>query len=53
MGEEYRAVDTRMGRDVAIKVVAEPLSGRCAHEVRTIAALNHPKICTIHDVGPN
>jgi hypothetical protein len=42
-----------MGRDVAIKVVAEPLSGRCAHEVRTIAALNHPKICTIHDVGPN
>jgi eukaryotic-like serine/threonine-protein kinase len=53
MGEVYRAVDTRMGRDVAIKVVAEPLSGRFMREVRTIAALNHPNICTIHDVGPN
>jgi serine/threonine protein kinase/tetratricopeptide (TPR) repeat protein len=53
MGEVYRAVDTRMGRDVAIKVVAEPLSGRFTREVRTIAALNHPNICTIHDVGPN
>jgi serine/threonine protein kinase/Tfp pilus assembly protein PilF len=53
MGEVYRAVDTRMGRDVAIKIVSEPLSGRFTREVRTIAALNHPNICTIHDVGPN
>ena len=53
MGEVYRARDTRMGRDVAIKVVSEPLSGRFTREVRTVASLNHPNICTIHDVGPN
>src|SRR5215467_12356731 len=53
MGQLSRAVDTRMGRDVEIGVVSEPLSGRFTREVRTIAALNHPNICTIHDVGPN
>ena len=53
MGEVYRATDTRMGRDVAIKVVAEQFIERFDHEVRAIAALNHPNICTIHDVGPN
>jgi serine/threonine protein kinase len=51
MGEVYRATDTRMGRDVAIKVVAEQFLERFNHEVRAIAALNHPNICTIHDVG--
>jgi len=53
MGEVYRATDTRMGRDVAIKVVAEQFMERFNREVRAIAALNHPNICTIHDVGPN
>jgi serine/threonine protein kinase/Tfp pilus assembly protein PilF len=53
MGEVYRATDTRMGRDVAVKVVAEQFIERFDHEVRAIAALNHPNICTIHDVGPN
>jgi serine/threonine protein kinase/tetratricopeptide (TPR) repeat protein len=53
MGEAYRAADTRMGRDVAIKVVAEQFIERFDPEVRAIAALNHPNICTIHDVGPN
>jgi serine/threonine protein kinase/Tfp pilus assembly protein PilF len=53
MGEVYRATDTRMGRDVAIKTVAEEFIERFDREVRAIAALNHPNICTIHDVGPN
>jgi len=53
MGEVYRATDTRMGRDVAIKVVPEQAMERFDREVRAIAALNHPNICTIHDVGPN
>jgi serine/threonine protein kinase/Tfp pilus assembly protein PilF len=53
MGVVYRATDTRMGRDVAIKVVAEQFMERFDREVRAIAALNHPNICTIHDVGPN
>lgn len=53
MGEVYRATDTRMGRDVAIKTVAEQFMERFDGEVRAIAALNHPGICTIHDVGPN
>jgi serine/threonine protein kinase/tetratricopeptide (TPR) repeat protein len=53
MGSVYRATDTRMGRDVAIKVVAEEFMERFDREVRAIAALNHPNICTIHDVGPN
>ena len=53
MGEVYLATDTRMGRDVAVKVVAERFSERFTREVRAIAALNHPNICTIHDVGPN
>jgi serine/threonine protein kinase/Tfp pilus assembly protein PilF len=53
MGNVYRAIDTRMGRDVAIKVVPERFMQRFDREVRAIAALNHPNICTIHDVGPN
>ena len=53
MGEVYRATDTRMGRDVAVKVVSGQFSDRFTREVRAIAALNHPNICTIHDVGPN
>jgi serine/threonine protein kinase len=53
MGEVYRARDTRLGRDVAIKVSAERFSERFEREARTIASLNHPNICTLHDVGPD
>src|SRR5262245_47878477 len=53
MGEVYRARDPRMGRDVAIKVSGEQFSERFDREVRAVAALNHPNICTLHDVGPN
>ena len=53
MGEVYRARDTRLGRDVAIKVSAEQFSERFEWEARSIAALNHPNICHLYDVGPN
>ena len=53
MGEVYRAHDPRMGRDVAIKVSAERFTERFDREVRAVAALNHPNICQIYDVGPN
>jgi serine/threonine protein kinase/dienelactone hydrolase len=53
MGEVYKAVDTRLGRQVAIKVVAEAFSQRFDREARTIASLNHPSICALHDIGPN
>jgi hypothetical protein len=57
MGEVYRARDTRLGRDVAIKVLPQAWSAdrdrlrRFAQEARATAALNHPRICTIYDVG--
>src|SRR5713101_1785677 len=53
MGEVYRAVDTRLKRTVAIKVAKENFGERFEREARAIAALNHPNICTLHDVGPN
>ena len=53
MGEVYRAHDSRLGRDVAIKVSAERFSERFEREARAVAALNHPNICTLHDVGSN
>ena len=53
MGEVYRAQDTRLRRDVAIKVSAERFSERFEMEARAIASLNHPNVCTLHDVGPN
>src|SRR5690349_12522964 len=53
MGEVYRARDPRMGREVAIKVCAERFSDRFEREVHAVAALNHPNICHIYDVGPN
>ncbi|HWZ32299.1 MAG TPA: protein kinase [Bryobacteraceae bacterium] len=53
MGEVYRARDTRLGRDVAIKVSGEQFSERFEREARSIAALNHPNICHLYDVGPN
>jgi serine/threonine protein kinase len=53
MGEVYKAHDTRLGRDVAIKVSNENFTERFEREARAIAALNHPNICTLHDIGPN
>src|ERR1700693_396400 len=53
VGEVYRARDPRLNRDVAIKVSAAQFSERFAHEAQAIAALNHPHICQIYDVGPN
>lgn len=53
MGEVYRARDTRLNRIVAIKVLHGPHSERFEQEARAIAALNHPHICILHDVGPD
>jgi len=53
MGEVHRARDTRLGREVAIKVSAERFSDRFEREARVIASLNHPNICTLYDVGPD
>ena len=53
MGEVYRALDVRLGRAVAIKVVHERFTERFEREARAIASLNHPHICTLYDVGPN
>ena len=57
MGEVYRARDPRLGRDVAIKVLPEDvaptpeLRQRFEREARAISSLNHPHICTLHDIG--
>ena len=53
MGEVYRAHDPRLRRDVAIKISAAEISERFEREARAVAALNHPNICQIYDVGPN
>lgn len=53
MGVVYRARDTRLQRDVAIKFSQADFGERFEREARSIAALNHPNICTLHDVGPN
>ena len=53
MGSVYKARDTRLGRDVAIKVSAEAFSERFEREARVISALNHSNICTLYDVGPD
>ena len=53
MGAVYKATDTRLGRDVAIKVSAEKFSERFEREARAISSLNHLHICTLYDVGPN
>ncbi len=51
MGEVWKAKDTRLGRIVAIKKVKEQHSERFKQEARSIAALNHPNICQIFDIG--
>jgi serine/threonine protein kinase len=53
MGEVYRATDARLNRIVAIKVSAAQFSARFEREAKSIAALNHPNICQIYDIGPN
>jgi eukaryotic-like serine/threonine-protein kinase len=53
MGEVFRAIDTRLGRAVAIKITHERFSARFEREGRAISSLNHANICTLHDVGPN
>src|SRR5580693_2872561 len=57
MGEVYRAIDTRLDRTVAIKILPAHMSSnpeakqRFEREARAISSLNHPNICTLHDVG--
>src|SRR5262252_860620 len=57
MGEVYRARDTRLGRDVAVKVLPPRMSERAEararfeREARVISGLNHPHICVLHDLG--
>ena len=53
MGEVWRARDPRLNRDVAIKSSLAGFSGRFKTEAEAIAALNHPHICQIYDVGPD
>jgi len=53
MGEVYRARDPRLNRDVAIKVSTAQFSERFEREAKTVAALNHPNVCHLYDVGPN
>ncbi len=53
MGEVFRAVDTRLGRPVAIKTTQERFRERFGREARAISSLNHPNICTLYDIGPN
>src|SRR6516225_2546907 len=53
MGEVYRATDTRLHRQVAIKVSSAHFSERFQRGARVIASLNHPHICQLYDVGPN
>src|SRR5947209_4536959 len=53
MGQVFRARDTRLNRLVAIKVSKDRFTERFQREVRAIAALNHPNICSLYDVGPN
>jgi serine/threonine protein kinase/Tol biopolymer transport system component len=53
MGEVYRATDTRLGRQVAIKTCRQEFGERFQREARAIASLNHRHICCVYDVGPN
>ena len=52
-GEAYKGRDTRLDRTVAIKFSKEQFSERFEREARSIAALNHPHICQLYDVGPD
>src|SRR5712691_704714 len=57
MGEVYRAADTRLARDVALKIIAPQWAKdrqvrlRFEREARAISSLSHPHVCTLHDIG--
>jgi serine/threonine protein kinase len=53
MGEVYKARDTRLDRIVAVKISQAQFSERFENEAKAVAALNHPHICQLYDVGPN
>ena len=53
MGEVYKARDTRLDRIVAVKVSKQEFTARFECEARVVAALNHPHICQLYDVGSN
>jgi len=53
MGDVYKARDTRLERTVAVKVAKEQFEERFRNEALSVAALNHPHICTLFDVGPD
>src|ERR1700722_8120071 len=53
MGDVYKARDSRLDRTVALKISKAEFTERFSREARTVAQLNHPHICTLHDVGPN
>ena len=53
MGEVYKARDTRLDRVVAVKISNERFSERFEREAHAVASLNHPHVCTLHDIGPN
>jgi Tol biopolymer transport system component/predicted Ser/Thr protein kinase len=53
MGEVWKARDTRLDRIVAIKILNDKFSERFEREARAVAALNHPHICQLYDVGPD
>lgn len=53
MGEVYRAIDTRLDRAVAIKIVREQFNARFQREARAISSLSHPNICALYDIGPD
>ena len=53
MGEVWKARDTRLERIVAVKISEGNFTERFEREARSIAALNHPNICQLYDVGPN
>ena len=52
MGDVFKARDSRLGREVAIKTAHQEFSGRFQREARAISALNHPNVCTLYDVAP-